>query len=172
MIYSRFCGERRGPPSVALWNYSPPPSKFRHSVVSRSSVSTSTLMCDIRFLNHERHSTGPRAKSARTLGRHRYARRPPPGCSNRLGSLVLGVAQGAFEHFLQQPRVALRLVTQQVERFVGMLAANQRRQRTHLARAGCGRIGESARYAMIVPFRPVVSSGFRNLAARTGVDRA
>src|SRR5262249_40011343 len=47
-------------------------------------------------------------------------------------SLILGVAQGALQHLLEQTRAAMRHVLQQVERLVGVLVANQVRDQTHL----------------------------------------
>ena len=51
---------------------------------------------------------------------------------------ILRVAEGALQHLFEHPRAALRLVFQNVERFVGKLAANQVGQRTHLAGADAG----------------------------------
>ena len=58
--------------------------------------------------------------------------------SARILVRVLGVAQRALEHLLQQPRSALRLIPQDVKRFVGELAPHQVGQRPHLASADAG----------------------------------
>jgi hypothetical protein len=80
-------------------------------------VSTETLMCDIRFLIMK---AMPRAR-----GRTRLNIGPP---SIRTSVTTRSEIEGAR-------RAALRLIAQKVERFVGVLAANQIGQRTHLAGA-------------------------------------
>ena len=94
-------------------------------------------MCDIRFLIMK---AMPRAR-----GRMRLNIGPPSTrASTTTRSLTFGARRSSalpralLQHLLQQPRPALRLVAQQVERFVGVLAANQVGQRPHLAGADAG----------------------------------
>jgi hypothetical protein len=53
-------------------------------------------------------------------------------------TLILGIAQSAFDQFFQHPRSALRLVTEDRQRIVDFLAANQVGQRAHLSGADAG----------------------------------
>ena len=51
---------------------------------------------------------------------------------------MLGVAEGALDHFLEHPSPAVRLKPQDIEGLVGELSAHEVRQRPHLARADPG----------------------------------
>ena len=79
-----------------------------------------------------RLNIGPPSTRASTTTRSLHVRRPA----------ILGVAQRALEHLLQHPRTALRLIPQDVQRLVGVLAADQVGQRPHLAGADPGDIDE------------------------------
>ena len=84
-------------------------------------------MCDIRLIDDRRHAARlglirfnigpPSTRTSITI-------RSPRFCARRSSALARRA-----QHLLQQPRAAVRLVTQDVQGIVGELAANQVRQR-------------------------------------------
>ncbi len=78
-----------------------------------------------RALGCIRLNIGPPSTRTSTTINWSQVRRPP----------VLGVGQGAVQHLFQQPGTAVRLVAEDVQGVVGMFAADQIRQRAHLAGA-------------------------------------